>query len=179
MSKRVLNSSMAVCLSLLFSLALTQCASNSSAKNLPQDILGISVGMDKADVQKRLQEIAQFETDLRKRQQLWKLKNDKRFSHVAVGYDNEDKIRYVTAFVDKAIAKERIRFTDVGDLTKAKKEIVAPHHRYIWEVEARRGKPAYQVVVNGDNADFLTIYSLAKKLDASKSKESEEEEEQD
>ena len=176
MSKRVLNSLTAVCLSLLFSLALTQCASNSSAKNLPKDILGISVGMDKADVQKRLQEIAQFESDLRRRQQIWKLKNDPRFSHVAVGYDTEDKIRYVTAFVDKATAKERIRFTDIGDLTKAKKEIVEPHHRYVWEVEARNGKPAYLIVVNGDNADFLTIYSLAKKLDASKSEKKSEEE---
>jgi hypothetical protein len=45
-------------------LLTTQCATKTvPAPNLPKDILGISVGMSKADAQKRLEEIAQFERE--------------------------------------------------------------------------------------------------------------------
>ena len=142
---------------------MPQCASNpTSAKELPQDILGISVGMNKEDAQKRLEEIAEFESEGRKTGQLWRMKNDPHFKHIAVGYDADNRVRFVTAFVDKATAKERIRFTDVGDLKQAKQEIVAQHRRYIWEVPSIDGKPAYFVNIYGDEPEFVSHYSLSK-----------------
>ena len=107
--------------------------------------------MSKADAQQRLEEIATFESEGRKVGQLWRLKNDPHFSSVAVDYDKENRVRFVTAFVEKTTAKEKIKFTEVGDLTKAGAEIVEPHYRYIWEVPAE-----------GDNPEFVETYSLAK-----------------
>ncbi len=143
--------------------ALAQCAQHSqSAVNPPPDILGISIGMSKEDAKRRLEEIAVFERDERKRQQVWRMKDAARFGHIAVGYDENDRIRYVSGIVDKSIAKERIRYSDVGDLSTAKKEIVEPHRRYIWDVPERDGKPAYSIIINGDEPEFVSIYSLNK-----------------
>lgn len=147
----------------IVSATLIQCAQHSqSAVNPPRDILGISIGMSKEDAMRRLEEIAVFDREERKRQQVWRMKDDSRFGHIAVGYDENDRIRYVTAIVDKSKAKERIRYKDVGDLSTAKKEIVEPHRRYIWDVPATDEKPAYSIIINGDEPEFVSIYSLSK-----------------
>lgn len=155
-------------------LTMSQCAWKAQTKvKLPNDILGISVGMSKGEAEKHLNEIAKFERDERKRQQIWRLKNDPHFSKLGIGYDEEYRVRYITLFVDAAIATERIRFTDVGDLSKAKAEIVAPHYRYIWEVPSIDGKPAYTLNIYGDNPEFVTIYSLSGKATVSQKEEEE------
>lgn len=160
-----------LCLGIMVA-AMAQCAKHSqSAANPPRDILGISIGMNKEDVRRRMEEIAVFERDERRRQQVWKMKDTSRYSHVAVGYDEKNQIRYITAFVDKALAKERIRFADLGDLSKAKKEIIEPHHRYTWEVPATEGKPGYFVIAYGSEPEFLSSCSLNKTITASESKE--------
>jgi len=149
-------------ISIMLLLAMTQCTAK-TAPALPTDLLGISIGMNKADTQRRLEEIATFESKGRKVGQLWKLKNDPHFSSIAVDYDKEDRVRFVTAFVEETTAKEKIKFTDVGDLTKAKAEIVEPHYRYIWEILSEGEEAAYTVNVYGDNPEFVETYTLAKK----------------
>lgn len=143
-------------------LTIMQCSAK-IAPDLPKDILGISIGMSKTDTEQRLKEIATFESGGRKVGQLWRLKDDPHFSSIAVDYDKENQVRFVTAFVEKTTVKEKIRFTEVGDLTKAKAEIVEPHYRYIWEVPAESDKAAYFVNLYGDNPKFVETYSLAKK----------------
>jgi len=150
-------------------LLITHCATK-PAPALPSDILGIRIGMDKSDAQKQLEAIADFERDERKRQQVWKVRNDPRFSQLAVGYDENNQIRYVTAFVEPATAKERIKFSDVGDLSKAKAEIVQPHYRYIWEIPSEGGRRPFVVNVYGDNPEFVTTYSLAGKVPSAEEK---------
>ncbi|MGI8788879.1 MAG: hypothetical protein ACR2HG_14145 [Pyrinomonadaceae bacterium] len=159
--------------------ALLQCANKAtnSAVVLPKDILGLSVGMSKADADRRLREIADFERDEEKNQQLWRLKNDAHFSEMAVGYDKENRVRYITMFVDAATAKERIRFSDVGDTSRAKQEIMPPHYRYIWEVPASDGNPAYFVNIYGDNPDSVTIYTLNRKYEPDELKNQSEDKE--
>ena len=129
---------------------------------LPVDLLGIRVGMSRTDAIKRLEEIAVLETELKKRQQLWNLKDDPHFLSLAIGYSPDERVRYITAFTEKAKvkAKEKIMFTDVGDISKAKQEITGPHFKYIWDVPASDGAPAYQVVLYGDQKDFVSFYSL-------------------
>ena len=158
---------------ILLLLAGIQCATR-SAPELPRDILGIGIGMTRADAQKRLEEIALFERNERKNQQIWRLKDDSHYSHLAVGYDANNQVRYVTAFADKS--KTQIPFSDIGNLSKAKTEIIEQHHTYIWEVPSTDGAAAYFVNVYGDNPKFLTTYSLSKKLTPNKSEEDEEEE---
>jgi hypothetical protein len=145
---------------------MTQCARKTA--DLPKDLRGIYIGMKQEDALRRLEEIAVFESKTRKAGHLWKLKDDSRFSHLAIDFNKENKIRFVTAFVDPATAKERIRFADVGDLTTARAEISEPHYRYIWEVPAEGDEPACVVNIYGDNPEFVTTYSLADKIQSDK-----------
>lgn len=170
--KRSISDKLATSGVLILLLTMSQCSWRSQSKaKLPNDILGISVGMNKEEAEKHLKGIAEFERDERKRQQVWRLKNDPRFNKLAVGYDEKNLVRYVTAFVDIASAKERIRFSDVGDISKAKAEIVAPHYRYIWDVPSIDGKPSYFVNIYGDNPDLVTMYSLSGKATATEKQE--------
>lgn len=162
----------------LFLLLFTtlQCTSTvkTSGREAPRELLGLSIGMDREAALRRLKEIAVLESEQRKAGELWRLKNDARFSSLAIGFDRENKVRYITGLVDKEKARERIRFSDIGDLNTARKEIVAPHYRYIWEIPARDNIPDFYVNVYGDNPEFVTIYSLAKKLKAGEVSEEEE-----
>ena len=153
-----------------------------SACFLPQgpaiEILGLRIGMEKAAAHTRLNEMSEFVRNEGRNQEIWKVKDASRFAEVAIGY-SEDKIRYVTAFVDKAQANELIPFSGVGDLRSAKAEIMEPHYRYIWDIPASDGDPACSVNVYGDNPDFITIYTLAERTDARVPGETESEEEND
>lgn len=138
-------------------LAGIQCGKKNAAQ-LPKDILGISIGMSRADAQKRLEEIAEFERDDRRQQQLWRLKNDPRYSNLAVGYDKNDQIRYITVFAGNS--ENRIRFSEIGDLSAARKEVTEPHYKYTWQVAESDGKPTYIVSAYGTEPEFLSSYSL-------------------
>lgn len=141
---------------LLLSLfVFAQCAK--PAPELPKDILGIGIGMNRDDAQKRLTEIAEFGRDEEKRQQVWQLKNDPNFDSLFVGYDRNNRVRYVTV-----VAKEggKTRYTDIGNLEAAQKQIAQPNQRYVWEVAARDDAPAYQVIVYGNKPEYLNLFSL-------------------
>lgn len=138
-------------------LGLAGCASHKPSQ-LPSDIRGLTVGMSRADAEKRLAEIGNLQENLRKRQQIWRLKDDPNFESMVIQYGPDDSVRYVTAFVGPN-AQSRIPFADVGDLSRARSEITEPHYRYIWDV-SDNGIPGYQVVVYGDNAQFLSFYTL-------------------
>lgn len=132
------------------------------ATELPNHLLGLSVGMAKAAAEDRLKTIAVFERDERGRQQVWRLKDDPNFDDLAIGYSEEGKLRYVTMFAGNA--KKPIRFTDVGDTSKARSEIGDPNnYRYIWDVSPADSGPAYQVILYGDQKDHLSIYTLVAK----------------
>ena len=102
---------------LVILLTIMQCSAK-VAPNLPKDILGISVGMNKADAQRRLEEIAQFESEDRETGQLWRLKNDPRFRNIAVAYDANNQIRFVTALVERKRRRNECALDEVGDLAK-------------------------------------------------------------
>lgn len=162
------------CLTELYFLVVI--VTGATACSLPQtqpiEILGLHIGMEKSAAQSRLNEISEFIRNEGKNQEIWKVRNSSRFAEVAVGY-NDDKVRYVTAFVDKAQAKEFIPFSGVGDLRSAKAEIMEPHHRYIWDVPPTAGRDAYTVNVYGDNPEFVTIFTLAAKPEGGEAAENE------
>jgi hypothetical protein len=141
-------------------LSMPQCARKTA--ELPKDLLSFYIGMNEQDARKHLQEIGEFERNDRRRQQLWRLKNDSHYSHLAIAFDKDNQVRYITAFADKA--KERIRYSDIGDISKAKEEITEQHHRYTWEAASAEGKPAYFVILYGNETEFLSSVSLSKKI---------------
>lgn len=142
-------------------LSISQYATKSQTRSsLPREIVGLTLGMSRADAQKRLEQIGEFERDDRKQQQVWRLKDDPRYSHIVLGFDASEQVRYLTAFVDRS--KARILFSDIGDITKAKQEIVEPHYKYTWEVPVADGKASYLVVAYGNEPDLLSSCSLSK-----------------
>src|SRR5205085_6920420 len=108
-----------------------------------------------------LNEISDLKRTERARQKVWKLRSNPQFNYIGVGYDSDEKVRYITAVADPGAAK-RMAFTEVGDISDATKEIVEPHHRYIWTVKAEGETPAFFVKVYGDNPQFVTIFTLSK-----------------
>lgn len=145
-------------------LSMTHCAvKTDSLPALPKDILGITIGMSKNEAQKRLEAIARVEREGRKSGELWQLNDNPHFRHIAIAYDKENRVRFVTGLVDKETVKERIRFADVGDLSLARHEVTEPHYRYTWNVPATDSSPSQIIMLYGDDKELVTIYSLAKK----------------
>lgn len=166
MSINFLNKAISISLLLMFLLITLQCASNSDststdAANLPKDILGLRLGMGKEDAEKRLTELGEFSQTSEKGQQLWNVKNDPRFNSIAVGFDRKDgRLNFVTAFSEKERVSERVLFTEVGDVSKAKNEVMPPHHRYTWKIEATEDNPTHYVSVYGADPEYLSMYSI-------------------
>lgn len=163
-------------LSILSALLLMtmQCAANSeTAPVLPDDIFGVKLGTDKTAAENLLRKVGELKNEAEKRQQVWTLNNDAHFDSLAIGYNRENRVRYITAFYEGK-ASERMRFTDVGDVSKAKKEVTEPHHRYSWEVPANDANPAYIVTIYGTDKEYLTTYSLAEKPGQNKEEEDED-----
>ena len=155
---------------LLISIIVAACSShNGPAPNL----LGIRVGMERSAVESRLNGISQFVQREGANHEVWRVNDSSRFDALAVGY-SDGKLRYVTAFVDKEHATDSIPFSSIGDLARAKAEIMDPHHRYVWDVPAADGNAATSIVAYGDNPDFVTIYTLVAKRDDGEPFETEE-----
>jgi hypothetical protein len=156
-------------------LAVSQCAVKQPATELPRDILGISVGMNRAAAEPRLKEIGKLIRLEKKRQEIWTLKSDPRFGHLVVGYDKEDKIRYVSAFA-KPKDGTPVKPSEIGNLSEARHESVQASYSYIWQAPARDGKPPYVVTVLGNQPEILSQLSLSNVIDENAPKEEEEEE---
>ena len=155
-------------------LTILQC-SNKTGSELPKDILGVSVGMSRDDAERQLRQIGKFSREEAGRQQLWLVREDGHFGSVAVGYDNENRVRYV-AGIAKAKGGEPMRFSQVGDVKSAKAEIVEPSHKYVWEVPEKNGSPAHTIIAQGGSAEYLAMLTFVNS--ASKNEENEEEEEE-
>ena len=145
-------------------LAVTQCATKTvSVSDVSDNIFGVKPGMNREKAQNRLREIGEFKEAAEKRQEVWLPKNDPRFDSIAIGYGKDGRVSYITAFSEEGKVKERVRFTDIGDITKAKREVTEPHHRYTWEVPPTAENSAYIVTVYGTDKEYLKMYSLAAK----------------
>jgi hypothetical protein len=151
---------------LLFSVGLAgACSGNRSSvsappSQVPRDLLGLTVGMPKEAAERRLREIASLSSEGLKGQQAWKLRSDPHFDYLAVGFDADERVRFVTGLVNAKTARERLRFESVGDLTLAKSEVVGPHHRYIWHMPADGDNPPFYVSVYGDNPETVSSYTI-------------------
>ena len=141
-------------------LLLTVCASAAAVRPRPE-IMGISLDMSRDAARARLNAIGNLEKEERKRQEVWAVK-DARISHLLVGYDADNRVRYVTA-----IARTdglRIRYQDVADLKSAQQSHIQGNHKFTWQIAARRGHIGYLLVARGHDAQYLDSYSV-KKLD--------------
>jgi len=148
-----------LCLCLL--LALAGLASAAQAKVKPE-IMGISLEMGREAAQTRLKALGHLEKEDRKRQEVWAIK-DPRISHLLVGYDAENRVRYVTAIA--RTAGRRIRYQEIAELKTAQRSNYQGNYRFTWEIPERRGQFAFVVIAHGRDPNFLDSYSIKKLAD--------------
>ena len=147
-------------LSVFLLLVLSVVAIAASVRPRPE-IMGISLGMSRDAARARLNAIGNLEKEERKRQEVWAVK-DTRISHLLVGYDPDNRVRYLTAIA--RTDGPRIRYQDVADLKSAQQSHTQGNHKFTWQVAARRGHTGYMLVARGHDPQYLDSYSV-KKLD--------------
>lgn len=125
------------------------------------EIMGISLGMSRADARVRLQSLGTLERETRKRQEVWAIK-DARVSHLLVGYDPDLRVRYVTAIA--RTSGPRIRYEEVTDLKGSQREQNQGNYKLTWQSAARSGHTAYVLIAHGRDPQYLESYSV-KKID--------------
>jgi hypothetical protein len=148
-----MNRALTVCLFLVF------VAAGVAAATPKSEIMGISLGMNRADARARLQSMGTLERETRKRQEVWAIK-DERISHLLVGYDPEMRVRYVTAIA--RTGGPRIRYDEVADLKSAERAQNQGNYKLTWQVAARSGHGAYLLIAHGHDPQFLESYSIKK-----------------
>ena len=124
------------------------------------EIMGISLDMKRDEALVRLKSIGSLEKEARKRQEVWAIK-DARISHLLVGYDADNRVRYVTAIA--RTDGPRIRYREVADLKSAQRSDTSGNHRFTWEIEERRGQSAFLLIARGHDSQYLDSYSVKKK----------------
>lgn len=159
--------------SVLCAALVTAWATNVEAakpKEPRREILGIELDMKKEKAEKRLRKIATFERNDRRRQEIWKLRDNRKYTHLILAYDMEGRVRYVTAVADEN--GERVRYSDVADINLAKQDgnPQVNNFNYIWEVAARGKRPRYIVSARGRDPQYLTTYSV-KRLEGDEEQE--------
>ena len=153
-------------------LTVTQCARKTApAPDLPKDILGVSIGMSKTETEQHLREVGQLERIERKHQEVWVLPKDTRYSRVALGYDADDKIRFVTAFARHQENVTQIRYEDFGDLKTARQNVFLAGKEYVWEIPAQNDKPGFFIIIRGNDPTYALTASLMKSDGTKKSEE--------
>jgi hypothetical protein len=142
-------------------LILLSPAATAAERELKRDILGIRLAMPKDAVQKRLEEIGKFVRDERKRQHIWEVR-DPSFSHLVVGFDANDRLRYVTAVAREDKEAKRVKYTDIGDTNSARQagDVAINNFNYEWTLTGDKENKAGLVIARGRDADFLSTYSL-------------------
>lgn len=129
--------------------------------------------MNKTEAEQRLREVGQLERVEQKRQEVWALPENTRYSRVALGYDGDDKIRYVTAFARQQENTTQIRYEDFGDMKTARQNVFMAGKEYVWEVPAQNDKPGFFIIIRGNDPTYALTASL---MQSGAVKESEEDE---
>jgi hypothetical protein len=129
-------------------LLLAACASIQTPR---REVAGVSVGMSRNAVHAKLAANGTMLREERKRQEVWELRGPQ-FASAIVGYDEEWRVRYVTA-----VAKEKIRYADVLDVSAAEHRTDGRNHTYVWKPSPRAD---YVVRARGTDPDTLMYLTL-------------------
>jgi hypothetical protein len=121
------------------------------------EILGVRLGMDHAKAHARLTKLAQFKSE-DERQEVWTLRQDKRYQYLIVGFDREHKVRYVTA-----VARPRgqsVDYNTIGDLASAERREAPGNIRYIWRPKKHENDLEFLIIARGQEPHRLSMYSV-------------------
>jgi hypothetical protein len=150
---------MKVAVALIVALAVFAGAAPARVK---PEIMGVALEMKREVAQARLKSLGQLEKEDGKRQEVWAIK-DPRISHLLVGYDDEYRVRYVTALARSG--GPRMRYDEVADLKAAQRSNYQGNYRFTWDIPERRGQLAFVVIAHGRDPNYLESYSIKKVQD--------------
>ncbi|MCA1565952.1 MAG: hypothetical protein LC803_10005 [Acidobacteria bacterium] len=127
-----------------------------------RDILGIRIGMSAEAARTRLQKIGRFQREERKRHEVWEVR-DPYFSHLVIQFDKAKLVHFVTAVAHVDAKRERMSYSRVAELNKARKKTIEPaknNYRYEWELPAAGKNPKINIVAWGRHPQYLQYYSI-------------------
>ncbi len=132
-----------------------------------RDIVGLRIGMTEEAARRRLEQIGrprkeEQEEEEEGREEVWEVR-DPFFSHVIVGFDEKERVRYVTA-VAREGGSRRMRYSDVASLKTARQEgdVSINNYRYVWELARRGREPRCRVEARGRDPLYLSTYTIRK-----------------
>lgn len=139
--------------------SLLLAAGSASGKEPKPDILGVSLGMAKEDVEKRLEK--RGELDLNKEgplgaKQFWKLR-DRRYAWLAVRYDSDMRVEWVSAFANQDKGRRPVRYREIGDVKQAQ---LLGKYIYMWVVRKGDREDDYTVTARGNDPEILSALLL-------------------
>ena len=135
----------------LVAVLLVLCATASAAQM--SDIVGIRLDMPRDGVRSALKDVAKFEGEERRRQEIWTLTDDPRYVSLIIGYTPQWNVRFVTA-----VAKPdgvAVHYGDVLDVKSADHRAAGQTHTYTWKT----GTPPYYVIAIGkkERIEYLSL----------------------
>lgn len=135
---------------------------NGARAQIPErQILGIHLRMTAESVHERLKALGTLVRKEEKRQEVWKI-NDASFSHLIVGFNKDDQLRYVTAVAREDADAKRVPYDRIGDLKQARQagDPKISNFNYQWDLAADKDNPLMSVIAIGRDPKFLTTYTL-------------------
>lgn len=129
------------------------------AKDPTGDVFGVRPGMSEIEARRRLDKVGRLQVNDRMKHDVWEVR-DSRISFVGVRFDAKTRVvRWITV-IARTDAKQRLRYSDLADLSLAQHKTDGTNHTYIWRVPARGKRTAYVFEALGNNPEFLTSYRL-------------------
>ncbi len=137
-------------------------AAGCATKGEPQpEILGVRLGMSRAEAHARLQAIGKLEKEERRQQEVWRLNDDPSYSHLMVAYNKDyTSVRYVTAVANEQ--GRRVPYAEVLNLGGARLESAQASRTYWQELPERSGRPAFVAKAIGTDPTYLKYYSVVR-----------------
>ncbi len=135
---------------------------NGALARLPErQILGIRLRMTEQSVHERLKAIGTLVRKEEKRQEVWQIRNAS-FSHLIVGFNKENRLRYVTAVSREDKDAKRVSYDQIGDLKQAKQagDPRINNFNYQWDLAADKTNSHMQAIAMGRDPKLLTTYTL-------------------
>lgn len=155
------------CVLFLFLFTVSGCGGGGGAaapSPLARDILGVRVGMSAEAARAQLEKIGNLQKEERKQYEVWEVRDNPYFSHLAIQFDKPKKlVNSITAIAREDDKRKRMSYSDVAELKNAWKKTIEPaknNYRYDWELPAAGENPKINIVAWGRDAQYLQYYSI-------------------
>lgn len=135
---------------------------NSALAQVPErQILGFRLRMTEQEVHERLKAMGTLVRKEEKRQEAWQIRDEK-FSHLIIGFNQGEKLRYVTAVAREDKDAKRVSYEQIGNLKQARQagDPKIKNFNYQWDLAADGDNPHTLVIAIGRDPKFLATYTL-------------------